>query len=291
MVRHAHQVSIAPAQRARRLLENRAAEWKGRDTDPVLVRLDLQTVEEGLPWMRALQDEELRLLEASKIAERQRQAKEDEIKRKSAWEKKARLEAEAKAKEATEQRLKDQEVFNRKLIRVLTGLAAVVIIAIGASIYAEFNRRDARHQEGIAKTKAIEAMKQKTNADHETLVAQKQSRISDAQRLATLSVAERTANPAHPIRSLLLAVEAVRATADHEEPILAVAEQALHEASASAGGRFLGRWGSDLRPHAFGPNSRMAVYGARGDEVWVYDLADPAPSRSFSVTGMAWREV
>ena len=52
LLRERFRVSPDLAQRARHLLEGRAATWKGRPTDPVLDRVDLASVEEGLPWMR-----------------------------------------------------------------------------------------------------------------------------------------------------------------------------------------------------------------------------------------------
>ena len=81
LVRERFRMSMASAQRARRLLENRAPEWKGKDSGPVLDRIDLETVEQGRPWMRALQDDEPRLLEFSKQAEDRRRKAEARIRR------------------------------------------------------------------------------------------------------------------------------------------------------------------------------------------------------------------
>ncbi|HKI17758.1 MAG TPA: CHAT domain-containing protein, partial [Isosphaeraceae bacterium] len=55
LLRERVRVSPALAQRARHVLEGRAATWKGQPNDPVLDRVDLASVEEGLPWMRALE--------------------------------------------------------------------------------------------------------------------------------------------------------------------------------------------------------------------------------------------
>ena len=81
LVRERFRTSLAPAQRARRLLENRAGEWKGKESGPVLDRIDLEAVEQGRPWMRAIQDDEPRLLEASRQAEARRQAEDAERRR------------------------------------------------------------------------------------------------------------------------------------------------------------------------------------------------------------------
>jgi hypothetical protein len=47
LVREMARTSVAPGQRARRLLENRAAEWRGGETGPVLDHADLRAVEDG----------------------------------------------------------------------------------------------------------------------------------------------------------------------------------------------------------------------------------------------------
>ena len=83
LLRERVRVSPALAQRARHVLEGRAATWKGQPNDPVLDRVDLASVEEGLPWMRALEKGEpaLALLEASRQAEERRVAEEEERQR------------------------------------------------------------------------------------------------------------------------------------------------------------------------------------------------------------------
>jgi len=67
LLRERFRVSSALAQRARHVLDGRAATWKGQPTDPVLDRVDLASVEEGLPWMRALEKDEPALLAASLV--------------------------------------------------------------------------------------------------------------------------------------------------------------------------------------------------------------------------------
>ena len=81
LLRERFRVSPDLAQRARHVLEGRAATWKGQPTDPVLDRVDLASVEEGLPWMRALEKDEPALLEASRRAEERRVAEEAERQR------------------------------------------------------------------------------------------------------------------------------------------------------------------------------------------------------------------
>ncbi len=83
LLRERFRVSPALAQRARRLLEGRAATWTGKTTE-ALDHVDLESVEKGLPWMRALEQNELDLLEASRKEEDRRKAEEEERKRKVA---------------------------------------------------------------------------------------------------------------------------------------------------------------------------------------------------------------
>ena len=78
LLRQRFRVSPALAQRARHVLEGRVATWKAQPTDPVLDRVDLASVEEGLPWMRALEKGEPELLESSRQAEKRRVADEEE---------------------------------------------------------------------------------------------------------------------------------------------------------------------------------------------------------------------
>jgi WD40 repeat protein len=77
LVQQRFRLSVAPGQRARRLLENRAPEWRDGQTGTVLDRFDLATVEAGAPGMRAWDVDdhrtgEARLVEASRRAESQR---------------------------------------------------------------------------------------------------------------------------------------------------------------------------------------------------------------------------
>ena len=65
LVQQRFRLSIAPGQRARRLLENRAPEWQDGKTGPVLDETDLATVEVGASGMRAWTADETRLVEAS----------------------------------------------------------------------------------------------------------------------------------------------------------------------------------------------------------------------------------
>ena len=77
LVQQRFRLSMAPGQRARRLLENRAPEWRDGRTGTVLDSIDLSTVEAGATGMRAWDADEdhtgeTRLVEASRRAQARR---------------------------------------------------------------------------------------------------------------------------------------------------------------------------------------------------------------------------
>ena len=72
LVQEKHRVSSAPAQRARRLVQNRAGEWRDGKQGTPLASADLALVEEGLPWIRSPEEHERRLIQASREAEKRR---------------------------------------------------------------------------------------------------------------------------------------------------------------------------------------------------------------------------
>jgi hypothetical protein len=72
LVQEKQRASSAPAQRARRLLENRAGEWKDAREGTPLDAEDLKVVESGLRWMHTPAPHEGRLIDASREAERRR---------------------------------------------------------------------------------------------------------------------------------------------------------------------------------------------------------------------------
>ncbi len=152
VVRHAHQVSIAPAQRARRLLENKLPEWKdGADGTVVLDRAQLGAVEEGLSAMRRMIPDEERLVVASREQEKTRREEESERKRRVD-------EAEKAAREAKEGRLR----FFRRAAVALAGAFALSLIAAGVAVV----ERNSAH-----KSAASEA-KQRKRADEKTKLAE-----------------------------------------------------------------------------------------------------------------------
>ena len=103
---------MAPGQRARRLLENRAPEWHDGKIGPVLDATDLSAVEAGAAGMRAWTTDEARLVEASRQAEERRVAEEEERQR-QLREAQEREEQERLAKEHAQ----EQQKRNRRVAR------------------------------------------------------------------------------------------------------------------------------------------------------------------------------
>ena len=121
--------SIAPGQRALRLLENRAPEWQDGKTGDVLDAADLASVEVGATGMRVWTADEARLVEASRRVEEQRKA---------------------------------QELGRKRLLRnFVFALAGALVVSLGASGVAWM-------EWGKAQTKEAEANKQAKIARHQT---------------------------------------------------------------------------------------------------------------------------
>ena len=208
LVQQQFRLSIAPGQRARRLLENRAPEWQDGKTGPGLDSTDLATVEEGAPGMRAWTGDETRLVEASRRAEEQEKAKEQERAR--------RLhEAEERQRQAEAEKQRETEKSNRRLRKWAVALGLTLVVTAVAALFALLEWRDATKQRDIATKETTEANKQAEIATEKTKIAETQTRraeqnlrIATSRQLAALSVSERNKRLD---RSLLLAVEALRA--------------------------------------------------------------------------------
>ncbi|HEX8202233.1 MAG TPA: CHAT domain-containing protein, partial [Isosphaeraceae bacterium] len=255
LVRERYRQSLSPALRGRRILEKRAVEWHDGKEGAVLDRADLMIVEQALTGMRALTDDERRLLDASRAAERQRQAD-------------------------LEQRLREQERLNQSLRRRLYALVATVAATLGVAAFAGVQWRVAHKQTDIANAKSKLAdvktqiaKAEAKRADYEAAKARQRARVADAQRLAAQSAAARLGTPPSPQLSLLLAVEAALATMNYGEPVVPSSEQALHDAFEIIQGRFLGRHEKGINALVFAPDGRLVTSDVTG-MVRVWDLAN-----------------
>ncbi len=250
LVQQRFRLSFAPGQRARRLLENRAPEWRDGKTGPVLDSTDLSAVEEGASGMRAWTANETLLVEASRRAEEQEKAEEKERARRLHEAEERQREAEVDKQRETEQRLKDQEESNRRLRKRAYALGAVLALTVGVALLAAYQWREARNQ---------------------TRLAEQNLRIANAERLAACS---HDAFPERPQRSLILAVEAIRATRDRAEPPVPAARQSLQDALSSSsiqGSPFL-EHKSPISALAFAPDGRLATLSPDG-KARVWDLS------------------
>ena len=135
VVRHAHQLSIAPAQRARRLLENKSPEWKDGAEGTVLDATQLAAVEEGLSAMRRMMPDEERLVVASREQEKRRREEESERKRRVE-------EAEKAAREAKEGQLR----FFRRAAVALAAAFALSLIAAGVAVVQWNSARESKEE-------------------------------------------------------------------------------------------------------------------------------------------------
>jgi hypothetical protein len=180
LVQHRFRLSLAPGQRARRLLENRAPEWKDGKTGPVLDSTDLATALEGAAGMRIRTAEETLLVEASRRAEEQRKADEEERARRLREAEERQRQAEVEKQRITEQRLKDQQEANQRLRTRAVALAATLAVTVGVALLAVLERRTARHETARATIAGETASKQ-------TQRAEKSDRLADAHRLAACS--------------------------------------------------------------------------------------------------------
>src|SRR5208337_341560 len=110
LVQQRFRLSVAPGQRARRLLENRAPDWRDGKNGAVLDSTDLSAVEEGAAGMRVWNADEVRLVEASRHSEEQQKE--------------------------TEQRLKEQEESNQRLRKRAYALGGILALTVGVALLA-----------------------------------------------------------------------------------------------------------------------------------------------------------
>src|SRR5208337_3887916 len=152
VVRREFQESTAPGQRARRLLENRAREWKDGKTGHPLDAADLAIVEAGAEGMRAWTEDEGRLVDASRQAESRRQAEEAERQARIREAEEGQWKAEAEKQQETERRLRAQQKFNRWLGLLVLSLLLVSIFAGWTAITARMKTKiaeEARRNEKV----------------------------------------------------------------------------------------------------------------------------------------------
>jgi WD40 repeat protein len=268
LVQQRFRLSVASGQRARRLLENRAADWQDGQAGPVLDSIDLATVEEGASGMRVWTANERRLVEASQRAAEREQAAEQERARRLHEAEERQRQAEAERQSATEQRLRDQEAANTRLRRRAYALMATLAAAILVAVLALREWFEAVRETKIANAETKIAIAETAEAEKETRLAERNIRIANAGRLAACS---RDAFPERPQQSLILAVEAIRATRDYGEPVVVAAQQALQDSLSGSHGRALTGYSGEVSALTLAPDGRP-VTGSTDGSAWVFDL-------------------
>ena len=119
------------------------------------------------------------------------------------------------------------------------------------------------------------ALWQKNEAVNQRQEAEEQARVAESRRLAAESTSVLTK---YPQRSLLLAVEAVKA----EQPLhgvrVAADEQSLRVALSFIGGRLVARADGPINAVAISPDNRWVVTGSSDNTARLWDLSakDPA---------------
>ncbi|MGH7139844.1 MAG: protein kinase domain-containing protein, partial [Pirellulales bacterium] len=151
----------------------------------------------------------------------------------------------------------------------LSGVAALLLVAVASSVAMFFVDRERRRADKNA-ADAIDARGKEEDARRH---AERQARIANASRL---SLQSRESQRSMPQRSLLLAVESLKATTSHDEPPLAECRQALCDALAVAGGVPLVGQAAALQTVALSHDGRWAATG--GDTVRLWDLTAAVPS-------------
>ncbi len=168
LVQQRFRLSVAPGERARRVLENRAPEWRDGKTGPVLDGTDLATVEEGAKGMRVWTADETRLVETSRRAEEQRTVEELRRTRQLNEAEERQRQAEADKQRETEQRLKEQEESNKRLRKRAVALLASLAVTVGVAGLATQQWREAGKERD-------EASKQRDEASKETKIAKEET--------------------------------------------------------------------------------------------------------------------
>jgi len=200
--------------------------------------------------------------EAARAEEAEKRRKEQvEAAQKLAEEQKRLAAAEATRAQEAEKHGKEQKESANKLRRLAlaamgAAVAALILFAIAVVMW-----RSAQEQARIA--------------TDQRSAAEQQAHIAESRRLATESS---SALAKYPQRSVLLAVEAVKAGQTLHGERVAAAEQSLREALPAVGGRVIARADGPITTVAISSDSRWLVTGSADKTARLWDLSakDPA---------------
>jgi formylglycine-generating enzyme required for sulfatase activity len=153
LVQQRFRLSVAPGQRARRVLENRIPEWEGGKTGPVLEGADLETVQKGASGMRSWTADETRLVVASRQHDERLNAEEAEQQNRIREAEERERQTETLARRQAEEHLKEQKHANQRLRQRAYALGGILALAVVVAVVAVFLWREAK----TANTKAAMA--------------------------------------------------------------------------------------------------------------------------------------
>jgi hypothetical protein len=231
-------------------------QWEEQDRDQTLLLPPGLPLEEGRKLLAdhgdVLTEEVQPYITASIAADEERVRQEE-----------AEAEAERQRELAAAQRVVSEQ---RKRTRLALGFSLVTLLL---AIAAGWQWRTAREQAQIAAQQSVEAdMKRKE--------AERQARLTTAQRLAAQAQA---LGEQYPQRRILLAVEAMKATLRDGNHIPA-AEEALSEALAATSGYGLTGHEDAISSVAISADSHWLVTGSHDQTARLWDLtaSDPATS-------------
>jgi WD40 repeat protein len=193
--------------------------------------------------------------------EKQRHGRELEAARKLADAQKERAEQAEKARRLEEERAQDAEKRAKEQNESAIKLRRRAFVTAGAA--------------GIALILLVVSVFLWRKAEEQAHEAEKQAQIANFRRLAAESSA---ALKGHPQRSLLLAVEAVKAGRSLHGVTVATAEQSLREALASVGGRPLAKADGEIKTLAISPDNHWLVTGSADNTARLWDLRATDPS-------------
>jgi hypothetical protein len=270
------------------------AEWeRAQESDETLLRGPLLT--EAQKWFdqrsRDLSDQERKFISKSREErerfareEKERQKRELEAARKLADAQKERAEQAEKAQRLEEERVKETEEHRKEQVEAAQKLAKEQKQRAELSEQREKEQKEAasklrRWAIGAASAAAAAvillavsllmwraAQEQARIANDQRTAAKEQAQIAESRRLAAESFAA-LAN--HPVRSLLLAVEAVRREESLHGFRPAAAEQSLRDAFGSIGGR---------------PIAQSETMGISHDNHWLLTVSSDHTARLWDLT-------
>ena len=261
------------ALRRREHIRGRMRQWEEQDRDQTLLLPPGLPLEEGRKLLAdhgdVLTEEVQPYITASIAADEERQRREE-----------AEAEAERQRELAAAQRLVAEQ---RKRTRLAIGFSLVALLL---AVLAVWQWRAARQQAQIA-------AEQRNQAEHNRDLAQRRSveanlKRKEAERQARLTTAQRLAAQAqalgeqYPQRRILLAVEAMKATSGDGDHIPA-AEEALREALAATSGYGLPGHEGSITSVAISADSHWLVTGSTDQTARLWDLTASDPATSSTV--------